>query len=85
LAVANEVLKEKVYGLFNISPIQNHLILMLSAVFLIVRIVWFVYDKFYLRNKEKKLQMKRENEFLKQLMETHLKDRNAEDNYNKNQ
>lgn len=56
----NQELGGKILDALNINPILQKIILILLIILWIIKILWFVYDKFYLERKER---MQKINDF----------------------
>lgn len=51
-----------VFETLSISPATQHIVIYLLVVMWVVKIAWFIYDKFYLERKERNLGMDKTRE-----------------------
>lgn len=56
----------------NIPPAMQYIIIYLLIIFWIVKITWFVYEKFYLESKERRLGISKSKKELNEKGERHL-------------
>lgn len=57
----------------NVSPPMQHIIIYLLILFWVIKIAWFVYDKFFLERKERNLNMDKTKEEITDLKDNHIK------------
>lgn len=56
--VDQKVLDGAIEDALNLNPVLQQIILTLIVISFIIRLIWFVYDKFYLETKERKQAMR---------------------------
>lgn len=70
LALFENIAKVKIKEWLGLNEFQNGTVVMLSIIFLCVRIVWFLYEKLHIDRRERKNRAAREiDEFNKMLKE----------------
>ena len=55
----------------DVPPAMQYIIIYMLIIFWVIKIGWFVYDKFYLETKERKLNMKKTDEEIIDLKDGH--------------
>lgn len=54
----------QIVDIFDINPIAQHIVLYLLIVFWLIKIAWFVFEKFHIERKERMLKMENDQEDL---------------------
>lgn len=68
LVFFSKILETQLYRFFNLTPSQNSIVLSLSAIFLVVRIVWFIYEKAWLDRREREKRRKMEMDIMEKIL-----------------
>lgn len=71
IVAVDEVMQGAVKEAINVSPAAQQIILWLLIVFWVIKIAWFMYDKFYLERQERNLEMDKTREEIIDLKESH--------------
>jgi hypothetical protein len=58
LGIDQEVFNSKMITALNISPMLTNFIVIIAVFFWVVKIIWFIYDKFFLERTERLKKLK---------------------------
>ena len=69
-----QTVEEALMNMTGLSPAAKNIIFYLLIVFWVIKIFWFVYEKFHLEANERKLKMDKTKEEIIDMQESHEKD-----------